>query len=138
MSRRNRARDDWPVTDADEAAIPRFRREVRVRLLSAVVCLGIPLHLFASIPYNDAQRAVDFVSPWPEIPLAWRNFSRDKADSELRRMAASRPAAYRRGVVYALVVLAFGVFALRVHEERASFGTSRVEKQHEEQSQQRG
>lgn len=71
MSRRRRGSDDWPVTDADLAAVPRFRREVRVRLLSAVVLAGILLHLYASIPRNDAPRAVDFVTPWPEIARAW-------------------------------------------------------------------
>ncbi len=70
-SRRSRANSDWPITDADEAVVPRFRREVRTTWLSIAVCLGIVLHLIASIPYNDAPRAVDFVSPWSEITTAW-------------------------------------------------------------------
>lgn len=70
-SRRRRVADEWPVSDADKAALPRQRKVRRVRLL-ALVSLGvIVIQLLSSIPRNDAPRALNFVSPWPQIEQAW-------------------------------------------------------------------
>ncbi|GAA5113119.1 hypothetical protein GCM10025762_24290 [Haloechinothrix salitolerans] len=71
LGRYDRAKGSWPVTDADMANVPKFRRELRVKLVSALCCLAIALHVFTSIPRADAPRAIDFVSPWPEIARAW-------------------------------------------------------------------
>ncbi len=158
----DRAKKGWPVTDADVAAVPVFRRQKRMRLLSALSGGVIVLHLLTSIPRTDAPRAIDFVSPWPEIARAWLvgpdgtnltphfgvavvgagiavllwwmpsqmrvssarvvtygmpflvkqgNRTRKQGKEELRRMAEGRQSAYRRGVAFAVVILAFAVYA---------------------------
>lgn len=152
----------WPVTEADVAAVPVFRRQTRMRLLSALCGGVIVLHLFTSIPRTDARRAIDFVSPWPEIARAWLvgpdgttltphfgvavvgagiamllwwmpsqmrvssarvatygmsflakegNRTRKQGNEELRRMAAGRQSAYRRGIAVAVAILAIAVYA---------------------------
>jgi hypothetical protein len=67
---RRKAAAEWPVTDADRAAVPTPKLVVRLRLLSgwcALVAVTVPL---STVPRFDAERALHFASPWPQIERA--------------------------------------------------------------------
>lgn len=68
---RRSAKDLWPLTKSEEKAAPWPRVARRLLALSLLSVVGVVLHVVATIPLYDAPRAVDFVSPWPQIEQAW-------------------------------------------------------------------
>lgn len=61
----------WPVDAADRAAVPRGAVHRRMRLLIGWCLAAAALQLLSTIPRNDAPRALNFTSPWPQVERAW-------------------------------------------------------------------
>ncbi|GAB3492716.1 hypothetical protein FB471_6340 [Amycolatopsis cihanbeyliensis] len=61
---------EWPLTPADRAGAPLPRITVRLWLLAAWCLLLVLLVPVLAIPRFDAPRAVEFVSPWPQVERA--------------------------------------------------------------------
>lgn len=67
---RRSVKELWPLSKRDAKAAPWPRIAHRLLLLSLLCVVGVTVHVVGTIPRYDAPRAVNFVSPWPQIEQA--------------------------------------------------------------------